>query len=95
MKHPLRLLGLLAAWSAAFAWAQTDTHSGHRPSAETPSAAPKQPQPPGDAARYRSAFSGYRPFTPDEPPKDWRRANDDVREAGGHVGMLKPKEAKP
>jgi hypothetical protein len=34
---------------------------------------------------YRSAFEGYRPFT-DRELRDWRKANEEVREAGGHAG---------
>jgi hypothetical protein len=34
---------------------------------------------------YRSAFDGYRPFAGQEL-RDWRKANEEVREAGGHAG---------
>lgn len=37
---------------------------------------------------FRSAFEDYRPFV-DEKPVDWRRANDEVREVGGHLGLAK------
>lgn len=37
---------------------------------------------------YRSAFSSYRKAGFDEK-RDWRQANDAVREAGGHAGALK------
>jgi hypothetical protein len=39
---------------------------------------------------YRSQFADYRPFTPEEPPKDWRQANEDVAAAGGHIGLMRP-----
>jgi hypothetical protein len=34
---------------------------------------------------YRSAFEGYRPFA-DTELRDWRKANQEVGEAGGHAG---------
>ena len=37
---------------------------------------------------YRSAFSGYRKAGFDEK-RDWREANDTVRDLGGHAGALK------
>jgi hypothetical protein len=37
---------------------------------------------------YRSAFSGYRKAGFDEK-RDWRQANDAVRDTGGHTGALK------
>lgn len=52
-----------------------------RPAAKAP---PSRP-----AGAYQSPFADYRPFTADEPLKDWRRANDEVRDAGGHAGLLK------
>lgn len=53
---------------------------------------------------YRSPFADYRPYTPQDPLKPWRAANDEVREAGGHAGLMKgahpgeahgPKGGKP
>ena len=41
------------------------------------------------ATPHRSGFEGYRPMQADEPMKGWREANDEVREAGGHVGIMK------
>jgi hypothetical protein len=38
---------------------------------------------------YVSPFADYRRFDAESPPKPWRQANDEVREAGGHVGILK------
>lgn len=42
--------------------------------------------PPGD---HQSAFTGYRAFQPDVPLLDWRRVNEEVKEAGGHLGILR------
>jgi hypothetical protein len=41
------------------------------------------------AGEYRSPFETYRRFKADEPLLDWRAANDQVRGAGGHVGLMK------
>jgi hypothetical protein len=38
---------------------------------------------------YQSPFADYQRFDADARPKPWREANDAVREAGGHVGILK------
>ena len=38
---------------------------------------------------HRSAFTGYRRFNAEEPLKDWRAANEEVRAAGGHAGLSK------
>ena len=48
--------------------------------------------PPGPVV-YDSAFDAYRPFIVQEPAKSWRSANDEVRDAGGHVGTTKATEA--
>jgi hypothetical protein len=89
---------LWAALHVAAAWSQQSSpgHPGHHPAkgdrapaakAEGRPAAKAPPsRPPG---AYRSPFADYRPFTTDEPLKDWRRANEDVHEAGGHVGLMK------
>jgi hypothetical protein len=97
MKVDMRsALDLAAACLLLFAstlWAQTPGHSQHAPAkaaapAETQSHKPGMTQSPAGAL-YRSAFEDYRPFTADEPAVDWRAANDRVREAGGHVGLMK------
>jgi hypothetical protein len=55
------------------------------------SAPARIPASPGDAkakvapVEYRSAFEGYRAFA-DQELQDWRRANDEVGAAGGHMG---------
>lgn len=73
-------------------------HAGHQ-AQERPAAAPGAPQAhdpePRDGRHYRSAFTGYRPFTAELPLKDWKKANDEVREAGGHVGLMKGEPAQP
>lgn len=76
----------LAAALQVFGWSQGAAAARHdaRP-AEPARATPA----PASAAGYRSPFLDYRAFVADEPPKDWRRANDEVREAGGHVGLMK------
>jgi hypothetical protein len=38
---------------------------------------------------YRSPFADYRPFSEEVAPKAWRAANDEVRETGGHIGLMK------
>lgn len=83
------------------------SHEGHRTGAapgpkdapaSMPKAGPSAAKPAGEArpeeARgYASAFAGYRPFDPQEPAKPWRAANEEVREAGGHIGVMKAIEA--
>lgn len=59
--------------------------------------APLEPQPAAPAvaaaapavAPHRSAFEGYRPFGAEAPASGWREANEAVREAGGHIGIMK------
>ena len=72
--------------------AQT-SHEQHKPVSEPPrtiNELQRDPAPPvGGQGLYRSAFADYRPFNPDEPIKDWRQANEEVRNAGGHVGLSK------
>lgn len=51
------------------------------------SAAP--PAPPAAGPTYVSPFADYRRFDAESPSKPWRLANDEVREAGGHVGIVK------
>jgi len=61
--------------------------AGARPAAKV--ATPAAP-----AGAYKPPFADYRPFRIDEPLKEWRRANDEVRDAGGHVGLLKGEAKK-
>lgn len=97
----LRFAGaaLWAAFHVSAAWSQaapSPGHPGHHPAqgAGTPAAkAERRPAAKAPPSRphgaYQSPFADYRPFATDEPLKDWRRANDEVREAGGHVGLMK------
>lgn len=83
MKYFLRPLGLVAALHYAMAAAQGEPpHHHHHP-------APERKAVETPAKGYDSPFESYRRFNPDEPPKDWRAANEEVREAGGHVGLMK------
>ena len=54
-------------------------------------ASPLDPQAKAPAVEFRSAFEGYRPFAEQEQ-RDWRKANEEVREARGHAGQ---KTSKP
>ena len=96
MKHLLGWVGLAAAFHALPALAQPahSQHHGEPKAADSRTAAPpaarKPPRAaPAGARRHASAFDDYRHFRADEPMKDWKAANDEVREAGGHVGILK------
>jgi hypothetical protein len=104
MKLRLSSAALVAALYVAPAWPQAPGPAGHEghhgakpaaPPAAGPGArnaqvpAPAKAAPPASASGYQSPFAGYRPFNADEPMKDWRRANDEVREAGGHAGLVK------
>ena len=46
-------------------------------------------------ALYDSAFADYRAFSADTAPKDWRKANEEVREVGGHAGLMKGAPGQP
>ena len=63
------------------------------PKAGASAAQPAAKARPGVAPGYDSAFADYRPFDPQEPAKPWRAANEEVREAGGHIGVMKAIEA--
>lgn len=88
MKYLLRSIGLATAFSAVAAAAQPG-HAEHQSGSRAQADSPKErigrivPVSPG------SAFVGYRAFNPDEPLKDWRAANEEVRATGGHTGMTK------
>lgn len=68
-------------------------HSHHSPKAE-PSARAAEAKPQPRRGGFESAFAGYRLFAPDEPARDWKRANEEVRDAGGHVGLMKGESAQ-
>jgi len=104
MKRFLAAVGLLALLHSAAAWPQ-GAHSSHgkpaakeshaKPAMKAPEVKPASAPPvvmPRDSASYRSPFTGYRLFTPDEPMRQWRAANDEVRDSGGHVGLMKGKQ---
>ena len=74
---------LVAVLLSSIAQAQGTTHS-HHPSPAKPESSPITPARSSDRADgYRSVFSDYQPFSQELAPKEWRRANDEVREAGG------------
>ena len=77
---------------AAAAQAQHAAHHPDQPRAGAPNAAPAEE--PRGGRHYRSAFTGYRPFDGEVSLKDWKKANDEVREVGGHVGLLKGEPAQ-
>ena len=54
---------------------------------KSPKALPAARPEPSKAAS--PAFEGYRPYNPQELAKGWRAANEEVRDAGGHVGIAK------
>jgi hypothetical protein len=97
----LRFAGaaLWAALHVTTAWPQAVPSPGHRgnhpakdagtPAAKVESRPAAKTPAPRPTGTYRSPFADYRPFAGDEPLKDWRRANDEVRDAGGHVGLMK------
>lgn len=78
MKDYARWFGLLAVLHSGLSHAQPAAHEHH-------SDRPKE----ATAGGYRSPFETYRPFKADEPLMDWRAVNERVREAGGHLGLMK------
>jgi hypothetical protein len=81
----------------AFAQGTPPSHAGHHgkaPAPKNPPAAEQSGQAKfGEAGAYDSPFLDYRPFDPQEPAKPWRAANEEVRDAGGHLGVMKAIEA--
>ncbi len=59
---------------------------------------PADPAAPVPAARYESAFTGYKRLG-DDKAADWRRANDEAGRLGGHAGQVPgsvpPRQAAP
>jgi hypothetical protein len=90
----LKWLGLVAGLHAMASWSQDTplgSHDGHaRAARKTDAIAPSAKAALARPAGYESPFADYRRFVADEPLKDWRAANDEVREAGGHMGLVKP-----
>lgn len=93
MKHLMMGAALVAALSSGIAGAQGHSNSSRAGDGAKESAPAKKPDstPATGAAvpAYPSPFADYRPFTPQEPPKNWRAANDEVRDIGGHIGLMK------
>jgi hypothetical protein len=87
---------LAAALQASFAWTQgaPPPRAGMPPKAAETGAKPAVASPDAPNGTYRSAFTDYRRFNAEEPLRSWRRANDEVRDAGGHVGLMKGTEGK-
>ena len=88
------LLGAALAVAPLLAGAQSASHPSHggqaTPPADARVAEQSRPVAAGaPAGVYRSSFDGYRRYNAQEPPKHWRAANEEVRDAGGHVGILK------
>jgi hypothetical protein len=82
----------LAAVAAMVTCGLAEAHAAEPAEAkpERPSRPASQPAPePASRTPYDSAFTDYRSFSAETAPKDWRKANDEVRETGGHVGLLK------
>lgn len=80
--------------------AEPHRHGGHVPrAAAAPPKAKEAPAKPvaatrvGESRGYDAPFADYRPFNAQEPAKPWRAANEEVREAGGHIEVMKALEA--
>ena len=108
MKHLALGTALMAALYSGIAGAQGPSQPPHAGQGMKEAAPAKAAPPPaaieGSNAKGRSPFEDYRPFTPQEPSKNWRAANDGVRDIGGHIGLMKkakddaaqaPKGSKP
>jgi hypothetical protein len=88
---------LVAVLSPCIAAGQeTSHHAKPQPAAAPPAAGPDRPLASAASVKsaYDSPFDGYRPFSEPLAPKDWRKANDEVREAGGHIGLMKGEPAQ-
>ena len=90
MKRVLRgLAACLALLHASAAWGQHPGKSGtdhHSPQGGKSGSALDF------GGGFASAFADYRRFDPDLPLADWRAANDEVKDAGGHVGLMRGQE---
>jgi hypothetical protein len=86
MKSFVRSFGLVVVLHSSVVFAQTAPHAH----ASTPSKEAKEPGVHG----YRAPCDTYRPFKAEEPLKDWRAANREVREAGGHAGLMKDSQGR-
>lgn len=81
MKHAIWCLPALAALIAC----APGTQSERRPDPSDASAR-------APAVTYRSALEDYRRVE-SEARMDWRGANEEVRRAGGHIGILRDQAA--
>ncbi len=85
MKRFLRgMAACLVLLHAGAGWGQspeTQGTSNHRPQDKRPGVVPEFP------GAFASAFADYRRFEPEVQLVDWRAANEEVKNAGGHVGL--------
>jgi len=90
MKLSCCAAALLLAFFPDVGWARTSPSrdAGRAPESATRAIAPTTAAP-SALGEYRSAFSDYRGFTPEEPLVDWRAANEAVSNAGGRVGLMR------
>ena len=98
------LVAFAAVLPMSLASAQGTSHTHHRARAEPNAAVPGVPAAatartekgagPAVGDVFRSAFADYRPFSEEVVAKDWRMANDEVRDAGGHIGLMKGEPAR-
>lgn len=94
-----RAVAILVAVLPPCIAAGQDAHSHHakpQASAAPVAAAADRSMPAGAPVTglYDSPFAGYRPFSEALAPKDWRKANEEVRQAGGHIGLMKGEPAQ-
>ena len=98
------LVALAAVLPMSLASAQGTSPTHHGAQAEPNAAVPAVPAAttggtdrvasPAVGELFRSAFADYRPFSQEVVAKDWRKANDEVRDAGGHIGLMKGEPAR-
>ena len=94
MKHSfIRLAACLAVFPTDVAWSQASPHvsqsqgtSHHSPHRSRPAVAPDS------SGAFVSPLADYRRFDADVPLVDWRAANEEVKNAGGHVGLARDRE---
>ena len=90
------LAACIATLHIPLALAQANPHAHHdaRQAKAEPAASPATNST-GATGLYRSPFTDYRAFKAGEPMIEWRKANDEVHEAGGHIGLMKGAPAQP
>ena len=79
----------LVAVAAVVTYTLVQAHAAQPARGKSPQPSSQPASQPVTQTLYDSAFKDFRPFSGETAPKDWRRANDEVREIGGHVGLLK------